>query len=543
MTSGQPDNDGSRSSLAAAARAYQAGQLPETVRLCRNILANAPAQAEALQLMGMASYQLGQKVEGVRFLSQAAEVQPAVLAHHTNLGFALLDMGRFEAAAASYRRAVELDPGNADARGNLGFALQRMGRLDEALAEYRALLEGSPSHAGALVSIGTVFREQDRLAEAKQAFEEALAQAPHMPAAMSNLAGVLQELGELDAAVELYEQTVERYPDYADALTNFGHALKELGRLDEARVRYRQAVEADPSSADAHYNLAAMLQAEGLLDAAIEHFEAALTGDPFYLRAYWGLQECFLLKGLAEQTLASCDACQEHFPDNQMTIANRAFAHLLQGDEATFDRLYDLKFFPYSVPIQPPQDFADTAAFNRRLVDDILSHPSLKWQHDDYDTSDRAFAYGILEQPTPAIAAFERQLRRAIDAFIAGIRVDPDHPFFGHVPGDYDFKMWATVLKSGGWHRPHNHEDAWLSGVYYAQAPDAAEQDDDKGGWITFDGFTRYGGNVAYRQKVREVRPEEGLLLFFPSYFLHSTNPFTGGKPRVSIAFDLQPRI
>ena len=35
------------------------------------------------------------------------------------------------------------------------------------------------------------------------------------------------------------------------------------------------------------------------------------------------------------------------------------------------------------------------------------------------------------------------------------------------------------------------------------------------------------------------VRPQEGTLLLFPSYFWHRTIPFDSAEQRISIAFDL----
>ena len=40
---------------------------------------------------------------------------------------------------------------------------------------------------------------------------------------------------------------------------------------------------------------------------------------------------------------------------------------------------------------------------------------------------------------------------------------------------------------------------------------------------------------------MKAVRPEEGLLLLFPSYFYHGTVPFEAAEPRISIAFDVLP--
>ncbi len=36
-------------------------------------------------------------------------------------------------------------------------------------------------------------------------------------------------------------------------------------------------------------------------------------------------------------------------------------------------------------------------------------------------------------------------------------------------------------------------------------------------------------------------RPEEGLMLLFPSYFYHRSVPFEAAERRISISFDVLP--
>jgi len=49
---------------------------------------------------------------------------------------------------------------------------------------------------------------------------------------------------------------------------------------------------------------------------------------------------------------------------------------------------------------------------------------------------------------------------------------------------------------------------------------------------------------LAWRSRARSIalrvlRPEEGVLLLFPSYLFHRTLPFAGEGERISISFDL----
>jgi len=41
----------------------------------------------------------------------------------------------------------------------------------------------------------------------------------------------------------------------------------------------------------------------------------------------------------------------------------------------------------------------------------------------------------------------------------------------------------------------------------------------------------------------RLVRPSVGKLVLFPSYFWHGTVPFTADRARLTVAFDVVPRL
>ena len=94
-------------------------------------------------------------------------------------------------------------------------------------------------------------------------------------------------------------------------------------------------------------------------------------------------------------------------------------------------------------------------------------------------------------------------------------------------------------MEGQGYQIPHIHPAAWLSGVYYARVPDfIAEGAAEQAGWIEFGRPPDHFHNRC-RPETRAIRPQEGLMILFPSYFYHRTIPFRDSGVRVSIAFDL----
>lgn len=128
-------------------------------------------------------------------------------------------------------------------------------------------------------------------------------------------------------------------------------------------------------------------------------------------------------------------------------------------------------------------------------------------------------------------------IREAVaDVTVANDTVDRDRIVFTKL------RAWANVSRRGNFNKTHNHPSSDWSGVYYVTLgePDADVPDN---GTIEF--LDPRGGAVGmlstigqqFGQKIR-IAPQPGLLLLFPSWLLHSVNPYEGPGERISIAFN-----
>jgi len=100
---------------------HQAGRIPQADKLYRQILAQQPKHAGALQYLGMIAHQLDRNDIAVDLIRQAIAVKPTAEAYY-NLGIVLSQAGQPEEAVAVYRQAISLKPNNPDAFINLGNA-------------------------------------------------------------------------------------------------------------------------------------------------------------------------------------------------------------------------------------------------------------------------------------------------------------------------------------------------------------------------------------------------------------------------------------
>jgi len=226
--------------LESALSHHQAGRLAEAERICREILAQQPDHAEALNLLGVLAGQMGRLDAALELIRRAIQQNPDFAEAHYNLGVTFEGKRQFDEALASYRQAIRLKPDFAGAHNNLGNLLKGTGQLDEAIASYR----------------------------------QAIRLMPDLAEAHNNLGNLLKGTGQLDEAIGCFRQAIRLKPGYANAHSNMGNALTEMGHVDEAMASYRQAVLLKPDFAAAHSNLIFTLQYQPGYDAKMIYEEA-----------------------------------------------------------------------------------------------------------------------------------------------------------------------------------------------------------------------------------------------------------------------------
>ncbi len=412
---------------------------------------------------------------------------------------------------AERRRQKKLTRSGGGARpdASMGQALAHLqaGRLERAERLLGTVLKAHPEHPDALHFQGVVMYQQGRYDDSVALLSAATTAAPGYAEAHNSLGIVFLEQRDLGAAVKRFARALEIRPDFAGAHANLGNAHQENGALDTAVAAYRQALSLDPGHREAAYRMAS----------------AHLAGhDP-------------------EQALEACAVCLDIDPHCQHALAYSAMAlqALDRHDEAR--DLYDYDRLINRAEIEAPPRYGGLDQFNDGLGEAVRDHPSLVWEPYNRVTRGGAVTGDLLLRPTPVIKAFERALRRAIDAYRESLVEERGHPFFGRVPTKYRLTLIASILRAGGHHPPHLHESAWLSGVYYVSVPKVVDSDDSaRAGWLEF-GRPDYPLAADFEPALTARQPRAGLALFFPSYFFHGTIPFEGNEERIGIAFDAYP--
>lgn len=528
--------------LRDAAAALARGDAPAAEAAARRALAIDAADADALNLLGLARFNGGDPAGGIAALEAAVAARPGYRNAWDNL-VAMLDAAGLAARAAqAAARAVDAaPPATPDRLCDAAARAFAAGLLALAASLVERAFTLAPTHRRVLHHLAIVRDAQRRPHEARDLAARALA-APGAGsverAAFAAVWSKATEPADLSRALAEALRVLASEPAHVGARDCAAIVLGKLGRRDEARAMAREAVRLAPGHADARFTLARLLEEDGALDEA-----AAVLADPAAptdLRLARLSGTVRLRRDDPRGAAAAFAQALSLAPHDQSAIAQRGLALAVAGEGDAARAWLGQQRFVARTRLDLPPPFADAAAFNAALAHDIRHHSRLRFEPVGLAAKGGYLTEDLLADRTPAILGFERCLRAAIDAYIAALPDDPGHPFLRAVPrAGYALNLWATRVAAQGVIDTHIHEESWLSGAYYVELPPAV-RDDDSAGWIEF-GRPHRGLPLPPADDIVCLRPEVGMLLLFPSYLYHRTLPFAGTGERISISFDLAP--
>ncbi|HUI07092.1 MAG TPA: tetratricopeptide repeat-containing glycosyltransferase family protein [Verrucomicrobiae bacterium] len=194
----------SRQTLESARKAHREGRYAEAEVLCHDLLERAPADGEALYLLGLVLHQTGRETEAETWL----------------------------------RRAAALAPRSPNAYYALGCVHAATGDAASAAKAFASALKRNPAYVNAYYAMGNACFELRDFERAVSLYRQALALHPQDHELWNNLGRALEALLRTEEALAAYERAVEIQPEFGLARSNHALALLSLGRLQEGLREY-----------------------------------------------------------------------------------------------------------------------------------------------------------------------------------------------------------------------------------------------------------------------------------------------------------------
>lgn len=226
--------------LQAAQQAHGTGDYQTAERLYRQILAQQPANFDALHLLGVARAQQGQYEEARQLIAKALALNPRDPGVLSNLGNVLSELGRPVEAVESLKRALALRPDYVEGIYNLGNALSKARRFEEAVTAYQDALRRRADFRSAEFALADALRQLDRGEEALEILQRIIAREPRNAEAENRRGVILRELGRPEEALQAFDASIAIDPTQTEPYL----ALVSLKGVaaDDPRIRAMEAL-------------------------------------------------------------------------------------------------------------------------------------------------------------------------------------------------------------------------------------------------------------------------------------------------------------
>lgn len=432
---------------------YQAGRFPETATLCRRILEQAPDEADARRLLGVALAGSGDVNGAIRMLRGAIALAPAVAGFHRNLAELLeatqapnaaltarralirlepgdrngmvalltslaaladaaLDRGDVNRAIPLYREARRLYPASLELCFNLAIAERDAGLMEAAVADFGAAARLRPDFARTHLELGLAEKRLGRLPSARRAMRRALCLAPADADGLYALGAVTDGNADPEPALRLLRRAARIRPEHDGAHAAAAIILQSTGRRADAIAGYRRAIVLRPAMPEALTNLCVALTEQGALFEAARLGERAVRLTPDSAAALLTLGGVFQATRAPDAAAAIFRMALDRRPDFAEAHGNLGAALSTSGRPAEAEQ-----WLRRAIALRPDQrtQYANTGLVLKDMgrMDDAMAayRRALTIDPDWAEThSDMIFAMDLL----PGVATAELQAARRV---------------------------------------------------------------------------------------------------------------------------------
>ena len=511
------------------------GDLQKSLQLLQRASAKDSRDPEIANNLASVAQDLGQldlaETEYRRALQMRPDFLPAALA----LGRLLTDLERYQSAFDVYQNISVTASNDVFVRYGLGTTLLGLGQAEKAESIFNQLIEEDDSRSQFRFMRGRCRLELGKTTTALQDLKVSHAASPNTLSlkALANTYWMMRDETAFDGLINAALEDPLLATTAAEVLRQSGAPERSLAAINDASAKFSLPAESWAVAASAYIDLNEGPNAEMLAREAIK----SLQSDPLANR---NLIVSLLMQGKADEAMPLIEERRREQPNDQQWIAYEASALRLLGSER-YAQLVDLDRFvrPFTLPI--PEGFDSIESFNAAFLE------SLKFLHSDQthplNQSLRDGSQTPRDLTTindPVIQAFYKALDEPIRQYMSEVGAADDHPLTRRNTGEYRIAGgWSVKLHGSGRHVNHVHPEGWISSSYYVSVPEETKTDSNKAGWIKFaePPFATSPPSLAEKW----VRPEAGMLVLFPSFLWHGTQPIYDDSVRVTAPFDAVP--
>lgn len=548
----------------------QQGHLNQALTFMAKSVELSPERAEFRGNLGNLFTQMGNFQQAETQYRKAISIAKDFRSARLGLMRVLTATARFQETCEQARYVLDRNKKDAQVWVLLGDAQRALSHYTDAESSYHQALAHQPDYALASHNLGALLAERHRHAESLGHLDRAQALGLKSPGLSLNQASSLMNLGRLDDAIELLEQSVnqwrmdiglhtllaklqymrgiqtfdeglrclsERHPDNAEIQLAYARVLRGSENLDGARRTLQKSTDRHPNHPGLLAEFSAVYQESHDFVRALQYAQTARQFNREDLGLIAAVIDPLISLGEAKKAMTLIKLARAQTPRNQWFIAMEATAARLLNDDR-YHYLCDYEKLVGCYTLEPSKSWPNVKAFNEELENHLETQHKMRVR-----PLDQSLRHGIqtpgglLNSTNPVMTAFFDMLVEPIRRYRESIGNDPNHPLTSRNQGAAKLNgCWSVRLVKNGFHVNHVHSQGWVSSAYYVRVPLETNDKHEQNGWLKF-GEPRFP--VPGVSTEHSVQPKSGLLVLFPSYMWHGTNPIQHSDPRLTIAFDI----
>ena len=290
--------------LQKAVELHQNGALNEAEKLYRQILAAAPENADAWNMLGLVAQAKSLHEQAIECFEQAIKYAPQHFPLYFNMAVSLGALNKNAEAIAAYQKTLELQPNLPEAHTALGNIYWEQKQIAEAQAAFQHALNIKNDYLPARVNLAEMLDDTATLEQlAQQDNVEALFYLGRRALKAQNYAQAVQYLskadglsesaeikfvlgqalennGDKDVALQKYYQALALQSNDDEIMTHIADLEAENGESATAEKCYKRALTLNPQNLAAHVNLANLLCSKNRTVEALEEYRQAVLLAP-----------------------------------------------------------------------------------------------------------------------------------------------------------------------------------------------------------------------------------------------------------------------
>jgi uncharacterized protein (TIGR02466 family) len=401
----------------------------------------------------------------------------------------------------------------------------------------------SANHVQAMFSKAMELHQTKSPEEIKKFYDDKLsnAQTPLDELELYGMSAI--EFGSFEVGIALLNRALLQVPDSTEVLYYLASTYFKIQELDKSIEHLQKIMIVEPSHFPCHVLLASIHLDKNELQTTIDYCQKALNLKRESDEVLTIIGEAFLRQGKFEEAMSALKQAYIVNPIDTRTLSLLFIALSLSKDELNLEEIYCYDKIVRTYVPGCPEGMDEFSEFHQSVVTLLKSHPHLQKAPDGFATKNGSQTVGDLLTTSkhPLLQIIEHQIHLAVKNHVTGLELSEKHPMVLGAPKEYRIASWAIVLDNEGYQDPHVHLDGWLSGVYYLNVPKEVKEELEKeAGYLKFGNWRK---NLAENNsfKTHIIKPEDGMIVTFPSFLWHKTIPFKSNENRVCIAFDIIP--